>query len=81
MEAPRESTADTALFGETFADPIPKAPGSEKNQKGGYDAMMNFRKVMEKQGVVAMGVLRPPCPRACLLSASGMSSSPWALHW
>ena len=52
IEAPPQSTVDQALFGETFVDPIPKAPGSEKNQKGAFNAMNNFQKVLEKQGVV-----------------------------
>ena len=52
MEAPKVSTADVVLFGDTFSDPLPIPPGTEKNQKGAYNAITNFEKVMMTEGAV-----------------------------
>ena len=50
LEALAVQPTDTALFGETFQDPVPQPDGSEKNQKGGYTALMNFQKICEMKG-------------------------------
>ena len=51
IEPQYESAVDSALFGDTFKNVGAQQVGSEKNQKGGLKALLDFQKVLDHKGV------------------------------
>ena len=52
IEPKEESEVDGALFGDTFKNVAPQPSGSEKTQKGGLKALLDFQKVLDHKALV-----------------------------
>ena len=52
VESQDETSVDSALFGDTFKNVAPLPAGSEKTQKGGLRALLEFQKVLDHKKLV-----------------------------